>query len=80
MTERTKGQIARQAQSELEFTAETIQMMRSEVYTGLESVGITPDEAYAFSADLRALAGIERRLLGLVQNHENEKLIEQGQS
>lgn len=80
MTERTKGQIARQAQSELEFTAETINMMRSEVHLGLEQVGITPEEAYAFSADLRALLGVERRLLGLIQNHENEKLITSKQS
>lgn len=71
-----KAQLARQAETELTLTAQTIKMIRAEAHTALEQVGITMDEAYALSADLRAVRALERRLFGVVQSHENDKILQ----
>ena len=71
-----RAQKAAQARSELALTNETIEMMRAEALEELERVGITPEEAYAMSADLRALSGIQRRLNALIQDNEINKQLQ----
>ena len=76
MSEMTKAQKAAQARSELKLTNETIAMMRREALDELERVDIEPSEAYAMSANLRALRAIERRLNGIIQDNDlNKKLL-----
>ena len=76
MSEMTKAQKAAQARSELKLTNETITMMRREALDELERVDIEPSEAYAMSANLRALRAIERRLNGIIQDNDlNKKLL-----
>ena len=76
MTDQSKAQKAAQARSELKLTNETIAMMRREALDELERVDIEPNEAYAMSANLRALRAIERRLNGIIQDNDlNKKLL-----